>query len=135
MGDPVHVVRQAYEAFSCGDWQTARSLVHPRVAWSLHHSRPGIDPYAERVGPTGLMSFWASVFRQYRVRPERFIARGNRVVVPVDLHGRGGRGTDHLREFWSVQVTEGRVTSVDEYGSLDDALEAADSPVDRRHLP
>jgi len=126
MREPKDVVEGAYRAFSCGDWESARAAVDPKVTWSLRRERPEVDPYADRVGPTGLMSFWASIFRLYRVRPQEFIPRGDRVVLPLDLYGRGGRipTTTHVHEVWSVLVTDGRISSVDEFSSLDEALEA-----------
>jgi hypothetical protein len=54
------------------------------------------------------------------------------VVVPVDLHGRGGRGAEHLEEVWSVCVTGGKIRSVHEFETVEQALEAADSAVDPR---
>ena len=126
MREPKEVVRLAYRAFSCGDWETARAAVDPKVAWSVRRGRPEVDPYADRVGATGLLSFWASVFRLYRVRPQEFIPHGDRVVVPLDLYGRGGRidATTHVHEVWSVLVTDGRISSVDEFASLDEAIQA-----------
>ena len=124
------VVREAYEAFACGDWKTARGFIDPKVTWSLLRDRPEVDPYADRVGTTGLMSFWASVFRQYRVRPKEYITRGDHVVVPIDLHGRVGRGVSHRTEVWSVGVTGGKIRTVHEFADVESALEAA---VDPRH--
>ena len=127
MREPLDVVRLAYEAFSCGDWKTAQSLVDPKVEWSLLRARPDVDPYAEGVGPTGLLSYWASIFRKYRVRPRSYLPRGDYVVVPLDLFGRGGRATDHLEEVWSTCVTGGKIRSVHEYATVEEALEAADA--------
>jgi ketosteroid isomerase-like protein len=132
MREPLEVVRLAYEAFSYGDWKTAQSMVDPKVEWSLLRHRPDVDPYAEGVGPTGLLSFWASVFRKYRVRPRAYVPRGDHVVVPLDLHGRGGQGAEHLEEVWSVRVTGGKIRSVHEFATVEEALEAADSSVDPR---
>ena len=132
MREPLEVVRQAYEAFSYGDWKTAQSMVDPKVEWSLLRHRPDVDPYAEGVGPTGLLSYWASVFRKYRVRPRAYLPRGDYVVVPLDLHGRGGRGAEHLEEVWSTCVTGGKIRSVHEFATVEEALEAAGPAVDPR---
>ena len=133
MREPLEVVRLAYEAFSCGDWKTAQSMVDPGIEWSLLRARPDIDPYAEGIGPTGLLSYWATIFRKYRVRPRAYLPRGDYVVVPLDLHGRGGRASGHLEEVWSTCVTGGKIRSVHEYETVEQALEAADAAtVDQR---
>jgi ketosteroid isomerase-like protein len=125
MREPVEVVRRVYEAFSYGDWKTARGFVDLNVTWSLLRDRPEVLAYAERVGPTGLMSYWATIFRQYRVRPREYIPRGDNVIVPIDLYGRGGRGVSHRHEVWSVCVREGKIRTVDEFADVETALEAA----------
>jgi SnoaL-like domain len=130
MREPLEVVRLAYEAFSYGDWKTAQSMVDPKVEWSLLRHRPDVDPYAEGVGPTGLLSYWASIFRKYRVRPRTYLPRGDYVVVPLDLYSRSG--AERLEEVWSTCVTGGKIRSVHEFATVEQALEAADSSVDPR---
>ena len=108
-----------------------------RSPWSTRessgHSCARIDPYAEGIGPTGLLSYWATIFRKYRVRPRAYLPRGDYVVVPLDLHGRGGRASGHLEEVWSTCVTGGKIRSVHEYETVEQALEAADAAtVDQR---
>jgi ketosteroid isomerase-like protein len=125
----VDLVRSSFEAFGRGDFDRAFAVYDPAVEWHTADDEPdshtyrGIpslrrfvahlaDPWTNRFGPA--VSF------------DDFIDCGDWVVAPWSacLHGHGSGIEIDVSETYAVLVQDGRITRVDEYRTVDQALEA-----------
>jgi ketosteroid isomerase-like protein len=125
----VDVVRASFEAFGMGDFDAAFAAFDPGVQWQTADDEPdsrtyrGIaelrafashlaDPWTDRFGPA--ISF------------EDFIDRGDWVLAPwrARLHGHGSGIEIEVSETYAVLVRGGRIVRVEEYRTVEQALEA-----------
>ena len=122
----VDLVRQIYEEFN-RTLELPRSVLSPDVEWQP----PGDEPdNGLRRGPDAVTRYvreWASTFDDYHCDVQDMIERGDRVVVPVVLHGRiGDRGHElsiQLTQVWTIR--DGEVVRVCEYRTKEEALAAS----------
>jgi ketosteroid isomerase-like protein len=124
-GSNLDLVRRIYDEFN-------QTLELPR--WALHDDvewhPPGDEPdNAARRGADNVTAYvrgWASTFDDYQCELEELIARNESVVAPIILHGRiGNQGqalSIPLTQVWTID--NGRVASVREYRTKDEALAA-----------
>jgi ketosteroid isomerase-like protein len=70
---------------------------------------------------------WVEAFSEYYNEPLDFIEVGDRVVVPNRQRGIGSAsGIPVDFEFtWVYEIRDGQIARIDEYDTLDAALEAA----------
>jgi ketosteroid isomerase-like protein len=70
---------------------------------------------------------WLESFSEYYNEPLDFIEVGDRVVVPNRQWGTGSTSGIHVEdEFtWVYGVRDSQITRIDEYDTLEEALEAA----------
>jgi ketosteroid isomerase-like protein len=128
----VDLVRQSFEAFARGDFETAFAAHHPDVQWCTAVDEPDQHTYR---GVPELMRFVESIADAWenRFAPsmeyEDFIDCGDWVVVPwhAQLKGRGSGISIQVRETYAVQVEGGKIVQVDEYRRPEDALAAVKS--------
>jgi ketosteroid isomerase-like protein len=129
----VEIVRESFEAFGRGDFNAAFASYDPAVEWQTADDEPDsrvyrglpelrgfvahlADPWTDRFGPA--------------IQFEDFIDCGDWVVVPWSavLHGHGSGIEMPVSETYAVLVEDGRIRRVEEYRTVEEALEAAGRP-------
>jgi ketosteroid isomerase-like protein len=126
----VELVRQAFEAFNRDDRATVTRLAAPDA--ELHSvAGPLLGAGTIRGREAILKFFWEDlpeVIEGFRSSPEEFTDLGDdRVLVVARYEGRG-RESDvevNMRVASVYQIRDGMVASVRDYGSREEALEAA----------
>ena len=125
----VELVRSSFEAFGRGDFDAAFAVYDPAVGWHTADDEPDSQTY---VGLPAVRSFvshladpWTDRFGP-AVAFEDFIDCGDWVVAPwsARLHGHGSGIEIEVSETYAVRVRDGRITRVDEYRTVEEALEA-----------
>jgi ketosteroid isomerase-like protein len=130
----VDVVRSSFEALARGDFDQAFTVYAPEAEWHTADDEPDCETYvgipALRALMDQLAEPWTNRFDD-RVAFERFVDCGDWVVVPwrARLHGKGSGIDIELYETYAVLVTDGRIRRVEEYRTVEQALEAAGGPV------
>ena len=129
----VEIVRESFEAFGRGDFDAAFARYDPAAEWQTADDEPdsrvyrGIpelrgfvahlaDPWTDRFGPA--------------IRFEDFIDCGDWVVAPWSglLHGHGSGIEIEVSETYAVLVRGGRIVRVEEYRTVEQALEVVGGP-------
>ena len=134
----VELLRRAYaaldEAYRTGDLESViEEFCHPDVIFSNESVVSGYPERGEWRGREGVLQFGAAqteAFREMWLKPREFIDAGDRVVVPLEVGGRG-RHTDieiKLSVTHVVTVRDGKASRIDVYERIDEALEAAGLP-------
>jgi ketosteroid isomerase-like protein len=132
----VDLVRSSFEAFGRGDFEEAFAVYDPAVEWCTAHDEPDSQTY---VGIPALRRFvayladpWSDRFGP-AVEFEDFIDCGEWVVAPwsATLHGHGSGIEIEVFETYAVLVRGGRITRIDEYRTVEEALAA----VEKRNGP
>ena len=125
----VDLVRESFEAFGRGDFEEAFAHYHPSVEWCTATDEPDQNTY---IGVPALRRFvayladpWSNRFGP-AVEWEDFIDCGDWVVAPwsATLQGHGSGIEIEVFETYAVLVRDGRITRVDEYRTVEQALEA-----------
>ena len=125
----VDLVRLSFEAFRRGDFEQAFAVYDPAVEWHTADDEPDSQTF---VGIPGLRRFvadlaetWANRFDS-SVTFEDFIDCGDWVVAPWSgrLHGYGSGIEVDVSETYAVLVRDGLIRRVDEYRTVEQALEA-----------
>jgi ketosteroid isomerase-like protein len=121
----VEIVRRAfaYEIDGVGDRADAEAIFDPQVVMNPTNEGPlyGADAMRDDY------KRWASAFEELRVTLEKIIDAGDQVVVVAHHQGRGRKsGVEVDARFYEVYtVREGKVSRVDEFNEMAEALEAA----------
>ena len=127
----VELVRASFEAFGRGDFDAAFEAYDPVAEWCTAEDEPDsrtyrglaelhgfvahlADPWTDRFGPA--------------IHYDDFIDCGDWVVAPWSgrLHGHGSGIEIEVSETYAVLVRDGRIARVDEYRTVEEALEAVD---------
>lgn len=125
----VNLVRESFEAFGRGDFEEAFAHYHPSVEWCTATDEPDQNTY---IGVPALRRFvayladpWSNRFGP-AVEWEDFIDCGDWVVAPwsATLQGHGSGIEIEVFETYAVLVRDGRITRVDEYRTVEQALAA-----------
>jgi ketosteroid isomerase-like protein len=121
----VEIVRRAFawEVYGVGDRAEAEEFFHPDVVMNpvdqgAFYGRDAMRDDMER---------WASAFGELTVTVEEIIDAGDQVVVVAHHRGRGRKsGVQVDTRFYEVYtLREGKVSRVDEFNEMAEALEAA----------
>ena len=99
----------------------------PEVELRWTRSGPEARVYRCRDGVIQAFREWSEAFSEYYVEPLDFIEVGDLVVVPNRQWGIGGAsGVAVEDEFtWVYEIRDNQMARVDEYDTLEEALEAA----------
>ena len=125
----VDLVRSSFEAFGRGDFDEAFSVYDPAVEWCTAADEPDRHTY---IGIPALRRFvayladpWSNRFGE-AVEWDDFIDRGDWVIAPwsARLHGHGSGIEIEVSETYAVLVRDNRITRVDEYRTVEQALAA-----------
>jgi uncharacterized protein len=121
-------VHAAYEAFERGGLDAAAAFWHPDIEWfpATDELELGTGPYRGQAGIRQALEEIQSVFPDLSLEIEEEIDAGDAVIVCLRYRGQGqGSGvTTEIRETHLVEVRDGRIVSVHEYRTRDEALEA-----------
>ena len=125
----VELVRSSFEAFGRGDFDEAFAVYDPEARWHTADDEPDSQTY---VGLPALRRFVAHLADPWTdrfgpaVKFEDFIDCGDWVLAPwsARLHGHGSGIEMDVWETYAVLVEDGRITRVDEYRTVEQALEA-----------
>jgi ketosteroid isomerase-like protein len=104
----VELVRASFEAFGRGDFKAAFAAYDPAAEWRTADDEPDSRTYR---GLADLRS-------------------GDWVVAPWSgrLHGHGSGIEIEVSETYAVLVRDGRILRVDEYRTVEEALDAVERP-------
>jgi ketosteroid isomerase-like protein len=125
----VDLVRFSFEAFGRGDFDQAFAVYDPAVEWQTADDEPDSHTYrgipALRRFVVHLAEPWTNRFGP-AITFEDFIDCGDWVVTPwsARLHGHGSGIEIDVSETYAVRVDDGRITRVEEYRTVEQALEA-----------
>ena len=128
-GSNVDLVRSSFEALGRGDFDQAFAVYDPEAEWHTADDEPDSRTYAGVPALRALMEQlaepWTNRFGP-AVEFERFIDCGDWVVVPwrARVHGKGSGIEIDLSETYAVLVDGGRIRRVEEYRTVEQALEA-----------
>ena len=136
----VELVRASFEAFGRGDFNAAFAAYDPVVEWRTADDEPDSRTYrglAElRAFVAHLADPWTDRFGQ-AIHFEDFIDCGDWVVAPWSgrLHGHGSGIEIEVSETYAVLVRDGRIVRVDEYRTVEEALDAVEPAPDVETAP
>jgi uncharacterized protein len=132
-GKNVDLVRSSFEALGRGDFDRAFAFYDPAVQWHTADDEPDSQTYTGIPSLRRLMEQFAEPWTD-RFGPavafEDFIDCGDWVVAPwsARLHGHGSGIVIDVSETYAVLVEDGRIKRVDEYRTVEQALEAVGPP-------
>ena len=134
----VEMVRGMWEPFkgvdlTAVDWddeairEMSERFWSPEVELRWSRSGPEARVYQGRDGVIQAFREWVEPFREYYIEPLDFIEQEDRVIIPQRHRGIGSTsGVSVEDEFTHVyEVRNHMIMRVDEYDTLDEALEAA----------
>jgi ketosteroid isomerase-like protein len=124
----VDLVRGGFEALNRGGVEALVPLIAPEFEVT---TPPGLaaEPDTYR-GPEGVRRYFESFYEamdKVEFEPERFIAVGERVVVPMTLRARGRTtGIETAQEIVQVwELEDGRAIRVSVHATLEEAMRRA----------
>lgn len=99
----------------------------PEVELRWAATNPETRVYRGRDGVVQAFREWVEPFSEYYVEPLDFIEVGDRVVVPQRQWGIGGTSgiPVEVEVTYVYEVRDGQLARVEEYDTLEEALEAA----------
>ena len=105
----------------------AEQFWSPTVELRWSKSAPESQVYQGRDGVIHAFREWTEPFSEYYIEPLDFIEQEDRVIIPQRHRGIGrSSGVSVELEVTHVyELRDGQITRVDEYDTLEEALEAA----------
>ena len=100
----------------------ALTYADPDIVWNPIEELPAQGHGAVRTS----LAHWKAEWHDYKVMPEEFEDRGDRVVVTVRLRGRGrGSGIEIDARFYDVYtLRDGKIVRMDQFTARSQALQA-----------
>jgi ketosteroid isomerase-like protein len=134
----VEMVRGLWEPFkgvdlTAVDWddEAIREMTEryfsPEVELRWSRNGPEARVYQGRDGVIQAFREWYESFREYYIEPLDFIEQGDCVVIPQRHRGVGSTSgiAVEVQVTHVYEVRDGQIARVDEFDTLDEALEAA----------
>jgi ketosteroid isomerase-like protein len=123
----IETLRNGYEAFSRGDWDSPTRFAHPE--FELQTADRVVNPGTYR-GPEEVRRFFEDQFEPFEevvVEPQEFFERGDQIVVFVltRLRPTGSSAVveNRIGHLWTMR--EGKALRLQVFPRREDALEAA----------
>ena len=119
------LAREAYDAFNRQDLGAVLERLDPAIEWRMHESFTRIPRvYHGHEGVREVYDAFHENLDGFRAEPREFLERGDRLVVPVRMHGRQkGSGAEVVFELVQVWTTRGGLaTALDVYSTKEEAL-------------
>lgn len=126
--EDVDRVREAFEAFNRGDFDTAVAFFHPNAEWIPYLG--AVDGSIYR-GRAALKAMWAELNDNFsgslRLELEELIDCGHSVVAVVEASGTGTTSGVEVHQRWAqlAAIRDGLVFRVEPFPDKASALEAA----------
>jgi ketosteroid isomerase-like protein len=116
--ESVEIVRR----FLALDVDQALTYADPDIVWNPTEESPTRGHDAVRAS----LARWKAAWDDYRLMPEEFEDRGDRVVVTVRLEARGrASGVEVGARFYDVYtLRDGKIVRMDQFTERSEALEA-----------
>ena len=126
--EDLDTVRRAYDAFARGDLDTIRGLLAPDIEWRTTENVPFLGTYQGIDEFFRGMQDWTDSFDEMTTEIQEIIDAGDRAIVHHRMRGRGSdSGAEVDLPLWQVvSVRDGRLATMHDYGSREEALLAAD---------
>ena len=124
----VEVIHGLHEAVNReGRWAAVGPLVDPEIELTTDPRHPNAGTYRGRERYTAFLEEFDEPYARTSVEPERYFARGDRVVAFVNVHRRphGGSVDVESRIGFLWELRDGRVVREQVFGEREKALEAA----------
>ena len=124
------MARRAMAAYNRSDFDAAVELFDPEIEWVL----PSTMEAESCRGPEEIKRLWRGVeetFDEFRVEPQEFRDRGDRVAVRARFRGRGkASGVELDEEMFHhvISFREGMIVRIEHVTDWAEALEAAGLP-------
>jgi ketosteroid isomerase-like protein len=123
----VEIFRRAIDAFNRGDFEAALALCHSEVEWV---GDPRVSGVRTRRGHAEVKRYLETVPRYWeelRLEPERFVDRGDQVLVLARMTARTRRGGPEIERQFDQVITlrDGKITRGRWFLTREEALEAA----------
>jgi ketosteroid isomerase-like protein len=135
-GERKEAARRAYEAFNRGGIDAILEFCDPDIEWRMWETFSRDERvYRGHEGVREVLGVFVENFDDFQAAPHEFIERGDRVIVPVRLHGKA-KGSGEEASFEVVQVWtgpgDGRMIAkrLDVYTSKEDAMRAVEESED-----
>lgn len=126
----IELLRAGYEAAAAGDVEFVLGMMDAEVEV---HDRPEAPDAAIYRGHEGVVSALVTsldTFDDFRFAPERFSESGDKVVVVLEMTGRGKASgvpvEERIAHLWTFR--DGRLVELRVFSDPADALEAAGLP-------
>jgi ketosteroid isomerase-like protein len=122
----IEFVRRAIEAFNRRDADAMRSLASDDFEYDWTRSMgPNRGVYKGWEGFSDFMSDQWEMFDPFELEAHDYIPRGNHVVVPTTIHGRGPQEVNVSAKSTHVYTFDGRrLVRITMFQGLDEALAA-----------
>jgi ketosteroid isomerase-like protein len=122
----VEVVRKVYAAWTCGDPSEAFEHLDPEVVWEAIEDAPDAGTYRKHSGVKRYMDDWLQDFEMLGFEFRRSIDAEGRLVMEQRGTTKGkGSGLTTVINYAAVYTFRlGKVLTVKEYGTYEQALEA-----------
>ncbi len=127
--DNVEIVRRGYAAFEEGGVEAILKFLDPEIEWHMSAAfthEPRV--YRGHDGVREVFRFFNELIEDLGAHPHEFIEAGDRVIVPVRLHGRlresGEPVAYELVQVWTGQ--DGRAIRLVTYPDRETAIADAD---------
>ena len=127
--DNVEVVREAFEAFNRGDFDSALERMHPAIEWQALDAFPDAGTYRGRDEVRHFWEAWRDTFHGFLLHLEECVPVGeHHVLATFRVSGEGagsGAGVESPTVFQLGEIRDGQVTWVGMFSTEGEALEAA----------
>jgi ketosteroid isomerase-like protein len=117
VGEPLDLVREAFEAFRLGGVEATLRFADPEIECRRMPPLPDPQTYHGFDGVRQMYADWTADFEQFEMEPLQYIERGERVFVEMLQRGTGrASGVTVEGHYWLVFTVEGgKVTRQDAY--------------------
>jgi ketosteroid isomerase-like protein len=123
-------LRTGYEALSSGDYEAIRKLLDPEILLRDRPEVPDARSYRGFDGMLATLRDTSESFEDFRLDPQRFFERGDKMVVFLSMTGRGRTSgvpvEEHIAHLWTLR--DGIAVELQAFTDPADALQAAGLP-------
>jgi len=126
----LEIVRRAYEAFSGEHIEDVLEALDPDIEWTPSDVFPDRRTFRGHDEVLAFVDLFRENFDGFWMTPDELVLRGDDVVVPLKIGGRG-KGSGIVIEASYVHVwtlREGRAVRVRTYTDLSEALDSLGEP-------
>ena len=122
----IQAVRAVYDAWCAADPARACEHLDPEVVWEAIEDAPDAGTYRGHAGVKRYMEDWLGDFEDFEFELAQPVEAGDRLVLEQRARNRGkGSGLTTEIQYGAVYTfRDGKVLTVNEYGTYAKALEA-----------